>query len=243
MSLSKSNLLKTLLTVSLLITVSILLRLFFFRENADRDSAGWGVWAWGVTLASAVWGFCYPQWRKMPYVFLLLIAFLPHVDAGRGILDAIEKGAKMVIYLGLPFCTAFYLIGKGLACGFHAVKSSKPKPLNIFLTICLWIFISAVMWLNYDIFGAVPPVIWFVCVVAWGFRYSWHRMPYVLLMPFYYIYHEGFHPRDGDWSCSVLVLLCICVTAYAAGRVIAWIWQWMKRNSMRNAWKSETEGS
>jgi len=122
MNVSKSNPLKTLLTISLWIIVSIIIFwvppiLFDVKEDGV-------VILLACSFVSAVWGFCY-SWRKVFYILMLpLTACLYDLYEFGFIFFLVKPWSYAFLFLFcLCWCVISYVLGRGIARLLKAKQS------------------------------------------------------------------------------------------------------------------------
>ena len=224
------------MTVRVLIIISILLGLLpALAETPFRyfsDEAARAVFFAGIAVVSAVWGFRHPQWRKMPYVFILLLAPL------------CNPSAFLLVMLAVVFsiCTISYLAGRFVAWGWRQGRIAyKRGHLGCALTsIFGWVILSCFLWLPLVLAGT--PLNFFpsenkawhlffceVIVVSavWGFRHPWRRISVIFVWIFAPLCLIVINPtlclQITPWFFSSLLLSS--VISYAFGKLIAWGWR------------------
>ena len=229
---------KTFVTVLLLVDISFVLWIVpvalwvfpvleespfnYFGLNAEKGCA---LFLAGTAVVSAIWGLTQP-WRKMPYVFFLLVAPI----------CIFAMGSLIMIYNGVFVCVLAYVIGRGSAWWYFRQKASpKPSFLKMAVSVFLFTGISFILGLcfshlaeepfNYSlniINGVFRYGILGISVV-WGFFHSWHKMPYALVLLSAPLYLVLRNPDAGPLLLPIVlmpIILC-CAISYAVGTRIA----------------------
>lgn len=197
----------------------------------DFPSHSYEIVFWrGISIVAALWGFRHP-WRKMPYVFVLL--FAPF-----GWLPDIRQRLPILLLAGIPLCVIPYMAGRGAAWVRRRVRIwIRIKPTGVVLLTIIGI-VPLVFSVLPEQVPATPSgnfrmmvascryvIVYSVVPLVWACRYSWRKIPYVVIPLFPSLIASVLFPN----AMAILIYLLIFarfVGYYALGRGIARLWRW-----------------